>query len=261
MLVKSLISFRERLAINYSLKRIKNKDFTIISDNCWGANLYVQLKITYKTPTIGLGMGKHDFLNFIENLHADNIVTHIQQVDSSHCHPFNPKRIYPVGKTQAGLIHFLHYKNFDSAVRLFKIRYKKINWDNIFYKIDFEHKWYTEEHILRWNAMKLPNSIAFYSKRVKEMGLPEIHNGVYIDKWVDKTSYIVGNFQHSFNYIEWLNSGRITTSLHYRILNFLLLNPTIPRKLVVAVKSNTLKLTNLKKVLKRQAVNKTEMPV
>ncbi|TRW26418.1 DUF1919 domain-containing protein [Flavobacterium zepuense] len=239
-MIRKLVLLREQLGTKYSLKKIKNKDFTIISDNCWGGNLYTQLKISYKTPTVGLGMGKHGYLNFIEKLNTQEATT-FWQLSADRCYPLNPRRIYPVGKTSLGTVHFLHYKEFDPAVRLFQIRYKKINWDNIFYKIDFELEFYTPEHIQRWNDMKIPNSIAFYSDRVKKIWDGEIHNGVYINNWEAGSSYIFGNFQDTFNYIEWLNTGRITTSFGYRMLSVLFLNPTTPQKAIRSLKNTILK--------------------
>lgn len=237
MTPKRILFLRKKLATYYFLNKLKNKDFTIISDNCWGASLYKQLGLKHKTPTIGLGMGKHGYLNFIEKLNTCEATNFIKELDSSHCYPLIPQVIYPVGKTSLATIHFLHYKTYESAIRLFKIRYHTINWKNIFYKIDFEHDYYKPEHIQRWNDMKLPNSVAFYSKRVKKIWNGDIHNGVYIDKWEKETSYILDNFQGKFNYIEWLNSGKITTSVNYRILNFLILNPSGPKKAIGLLKN------------------------
>jgi uncharacterized protein (DUF1919 family) len=61
------------------------------------------------------------------------------------------------------MIHFFHKPKFEVAPRIFRSRYNKIKWDNIYYKIDFNYfNSYFIEDIERWNQLKLTNSIAFF---------------------------------------------------------------------------------------------------
>ena len=48
--------------------RLKNKTFSIISNNCWGGVVYDKYGLKYLSPTIGCYFYAEDFLKFCENL-------------------------------------------------------------------------------------------------------------------------------------------------------------------------------------------------
>lgn len=47
---------------------LKNKKFSIISNNCWGGIVYDIFGLQYLSPTIGLFMFSDDYIRFCENL-------------------------------------------------------------------------------------------------------------------------------------------------------------------------------------------------
>ncbi len=49
-------------------KKLKNKDFCIISNNCWAGFVYQKFGIKYNTPTIGLFIYEKDYVKFYSNL-------------------------------------------------------------------------------------------------------------------------------------------------------------------------------------------------
>ncbi|HGS1459166.1 TPA: DUF1919 domain-containing protein, partial [Streptococcus pneumoniae] len=48
-------------------KRLKNTDFSIISDNCWGGRVYEELGLPYRTPFIGLYIFSEDYVKLLKN--------------------------------------------------------------------------------------------------------------------------------------------------------------------------------------------------
>jgi hypothetical protein len=52
----------------------------------------------------------------------------------------------------------------------FRRRYKRIVWDNLFYKVDFGKPWCSPENIDEWNAMALPRSVALTYRAMKKRG-------------------------------------------------------------------------------------------
>lgn len=48
--------------------KIKNKDFTIISNNCWGGYVYRYYGLEYNSPTIGGYFFSEDYIKFLKNL-------------------------------------------------------------------------------------------------------------------------------------------------------------------------------------------------
>ena len=49
-------------------KALKNKHFTIISDNCWGGRIYQELGLPYQSPFIGLFIYSPDYVKLLANL-------------------------------------------------------------------------------------------------------------------------------------------------------------------------------------------------
>ena len=49
-------------------KKLKNKNFTIISNNCWGGMIYESYNLRKDSPTIGLFIMPKDYIKFIKNL-------------------------------------------------------------------------------------------------------------------------------------------------------------------------------------------------
>ena len=192
-------------------------DFSVMSDDCWGGELYRLLGVSGRSPMMGLGMIGDDYLNFIKNLHKADAAT------------FQPQlyyKSYPVVATPYGKIHFLHYPSRATAERFFLSRYDSINWDRVIYKIDLEKPWYTARHIHMWNEMQLPNSIALYSSRTLKIWNGPIHNGMYCPKYDVDGSVMFNISCRYFNVFHWIRTGEIKSQLPYRLLNLLLLDPT-----------------------------------
>ena len=49
-------------------KSIENKDFSIISNNCWAGRVYQYLDMPYLSPTAGLYFFAPDYIKFVSNL-------------------------------------------------------------------------------------------------------------------------------------------------------------------------------------------------
>jgi uncharacterized protein (DUF1919 family) len=180
---------------------LKNK-VSIISDDCWAGQLYQQLNIEYLTPTVGLYIPGDDYFNFIRNL---------QTFETLNFEQVNADEEFPVGKTPYATLYFQHYESFDIAVKTFKRRYKRIIWDQVFIKIDLGKPCYTESHIALWNDLKIPNSIAFFSPRVRSFWKYEIHNGVYVPDWeIDGAKMFDISILH-FDLMEWLLNYKIVS--------------------------------------------------
>ena len=49
-------------------KKLKNQNFTIISNNCWGGMIYESYNLRKNSPTVGLFIMPKDYIKFIKNL-------------------------------------------------------------------------------------------------------------------------------------------------------------------------------------------------
>ena len=87
---------------------LKNKDFTILSQNCIGSIMYHDLGQQFLSPTINMLFTPRDFLKFMKNpesyLNAE--LTFNDTVS-----------IPPLGKIEDIEISFVHYKTADEAFK------------------------------------------------------------------------------------------------------------------------------------------------
>lgn len=110
-------------------KRLRNSDFSIISNHCMGGIIYHDLGCKFLSCTINLKILPDDFVEFL---------SHLQYYLNREIIPaFEMKESYPVGKiTKYGgngyiYIYFVHYKSFEDAVEKWYERAKRINFDNL----------------------------------------------------------------------------------------------------------------------------------
>lgn len=122
-------------------KRLKCKDFTIISNNCWGGIVYQYFGIQYSTPTIGLFMMDDDYIKFLENLdyYLAQPLYFIPHLESKYNEQLSlettAKDNYPIALLDDIEVHFLHYESSEEAQRKWDYRKKRINKERLLIKM------------------------------------------------------------------------------------------------------------------------------
>lgn len=91
---------RRKIVYSKDRKRLTNKDFTIISNNCWGGHVYQDLDLEYLTPFVGLYFHLPCYLKLLKNFeHYMN--QQLTFTDKSIYEKADSKReenYYPLGK-------------------------------------------------------------------------------------------------------------------------------------------------------------------
>lgn len=195
-------------------RKLLPEKFCIISDDCWGGQIYRQYELPYNTPTVGLYVEPTEYITFFTNLHKPDAcdMTFIQVEGIT----------FPVAKTPYATLFFVHYKSETEARETFVRRYKRIDWDNLVVKIDFGKKEYTQEHIDRWNKLRIKRSVALYPP-TKTKG--DIWKGVCIRNWLSNGAGQFDNTRRYVNIFSILRDGTVERTLDYMVLNFLILDP------------------------------------
>ncbi len=107
--------------INETRKRFKNKNFSIISQNCIGGVFYHDMKMKFLSPTINLFFKEPDFVKFVLNLQYYMDLELEMEWDEE----------YPIGKLDDITIYFMHYKTCSEAKEAWERRKYRINYDNL----------------------------------------------------------------------------------------------------------------------------------
>lgn len=160
--------------INYN--RIKCKNITIISNNCWGGIFYRNNNLEYLSPTLGLFFMAEDYIKFIYNL-SEYINSNLEfiSLDESKYKDYLKKLNYnsPIGKIKDVEIMFLHYKNEKEAFDKWERRKKRINWDKIIFKFS-DQNMCTYEHLKKFDEFNCKNKICFTTRKYDDLDTIQI---------------------------------------------------------------------------------------
>lgn len=140
---------------------LKNKNFVIISNNCWGGSLYRWYKRPYNTPFVGLFLYGPCYIKMLSNFEY-YLMKELKFVPTSK-YPDRPKD-YPVALLDDIEIHFTHYESEEEAKTKWKRRVSRMllekNFDKYFFKI-CDRERVSKEHLLAFHKLPFKNKISF----------------------------------------------------------------------------------------------------
>lgn len=200
-----------RLRINkfgssYRRKKLKIKNLTIISNNCWAGIVSQYLGIKYYTPTIGLYFFSEEYIKFLERFdyYIKQKLEIIDTKDSKYYDEMIKKNHQNaiVGKLDDVEIVFLHMKTGKEAIEKWNKRVKRINRRNIIFKF-CEQNECSSEHIKRFENLPFKNKICFTIKEYPE------YKSVIWFKDQFKNEEVVRDYYESHKYlniIDYINN-------------------------------------------------------
>lgn len=179
--------------------KLKNRKFTIISNNCWGGFVYQKYGLRYLTPTVGLLIFGEDYVKFCSDLryYSNQDLRFIPFESAKYFSLVKGEKAYPVALLDDVEIHFMHYDSEKEAREKWKRRCRRIEWNRIIYKIS-ERKGFSEDVINDFINTSIEKKLVFTSSHFeKAIYVPGLKN---IDG--DETAYI----SKYFNELEYLNN-------------------------------------------------------
>lgn len=170
--MKTLKRIIRKIKGTYLKTKLKNKDFTIVSNNCWGGFVYQKFNLKYNTPFVGLFLFAPDYINLLKNFKdiIYNELIFINPEESKYKEQlieYGTFNKYPIGKlTDDVEIHFLHYHSKEDAKNKWESRVKRINMDNLLVKF-CDRDLCSDELILEFEKLKFKNKLCFSAKEYK----------------------------------------------------------------------------------------------
>lgn len=206
--LKSIIAIFYRIGL-------KNKNFSIISNNCWGGVVYDKFALPYLTPTIGLWIPPKDFIKFCQNIDY-YLNAELKQINYTESHvkklliqrkkegryDFDLNTLI-IGRIDDIDIIFIHYNNFDDAKQKWDRRKKRINFDNLIIKLNDQNEC-TKENLNDFFKLNYKNKLFFTAKEKWCIN----KNCILIKKYI-KDGYVVNDTTHGdvpINITNYLNS-------------------------------------------------------
>lgn len=213
---------RRQLAARVMRRRVKARDFTIISNDCWAGMAYEELGRRYDTPFVGLFLVLEDYLRLLRALKYF-CESHLEFRSRSRHEEINSWREaigkqYPIGVLGGEIeIQFLHYASAEEAAAKWTRRAQRIHWNHLFAKIC----WHDDPRMENW--LREFEQMSFQRKlSLVPCEIPGLKHSVRLrDYSTDGTAQYWSSQRH-FDVAQWLNDGTIRRGLAVRALNALL---------------------------------------
>lgn len=149
-------------------RRLRTKDFSILSNNCWAGKVYQYFDLPYATPTIGMYFFADEYLRFLKNYKYYlslplKVVSAEQSKYAEILERKNQKRVL-IGVLDDVEIILLHYQDPEQAVEKWKRRTERFNHDNVIVKFSRMNEC-SDEHMKEFVNLDFKKKIAFDNKR------------------------------------------------------------------------------------------------
>jgi len=215
---------RNALFSLYEIKRLKNKSYVLVTNNCWGYELYNSTGREYNTPFIGLFLFPECYVRFLENF-EDCLTAEIKFKRQSKYY-MEPKS-YPIGILDGDIeIHFLHYTSESEARDKWQrrvSRFKKAIADGaeIYFKL-CDCEGCSPEQLARFHALPFQNKISIGLQKFNNphhLHVPRLHNpsGTAL---MDGARLFKKRYTY-FDITQWLLCGEIAKTPASRIFSLL----------------------------------------
>ena len=204
----SILEKKKKAYLNKKRNKLKNHDFSIISNNCIAGIMYHDLNMRFSSPTINLWLPPEDYMLFLLNLNEAISAEVFEYTDSEKKYPVgyillhNKKRI---------LIHFMHYPSFKIAKQKWDERKARINWENLF--VLFETGKDSSDELIN-DFLALPYNHLF---AITNNSYHNSKRTIALDLY-DKEDYVNGKillykpfpfeykrYLDDFDYVQWIN--------------------------------------------------------
>lgn len=186
-------------------ERLANTDCSILSINCNGCTIAHDLGLRFNSQFVNLWLTPKDYLEYLHHLDYYNSQPLTFVKDGRYSHP--------VGIVGGLTIYFTHYLTEEDAREKWEIRKERIKRDNLFVMMT-DQEGCTEEQMREFDSLPFENKVLF-----THVPHPEIPSTFYIhgfenqdmvgklNGWTGRFS--VKKYYDQFDYVEWLNSGKI----------------------------------------------------
>lgn len=189
--------------------RLKNKNITLITNNCVGGIICHDLHLRFMSPTVNLYLTNDDFILFCSNLN-EYLALEVYEYKQHD-------KTFPVGILSGSkgdvYIYFMHYKNFVEAKSKWDERKVRINNDNIF--IIMEAQKSSEESLLKFNSIPYKNKVVLTAGKIPSImqSFPIeknfYENNYWPGKLLEYPRYGIKRYLDVFDYVHFFNTKKI----------------------------------------------------
>lgn len=203
-------------------RRVIARDFTIISNDCWGGMAYEELGWRYDTPFVGLFLMLEDYMRLLPRLRF-YCASRVEFADRSRHGEINSwretiKRPYPIGVLGGDVeIQFLHYASRDEAELKWNRRVTRIHWNRLLVKTCWHDDVRMEGWLREFEQMPFDHKLSLVPHDI-----PGLKHAVPLRNYTTDGSAQYWSSHRSFDVAAWLNDGTIRRAGWTRALDTML---------------------------------------
>ena len=184
---------------------LKNRDFSILANNCWGGIVSRDRRLPYNSPTCGTYFFSKDYLRFLSDpkRYLEMELEEVPFGKSAHAEEVFAKegREVLIGRTGDAEVVLLHYETFAEAKEKWDRRKARIRWDNLLVKYSDQNGFVPEDFEV-FRALPFSNKLFLTVNPAYESGFTRL----IPDRWQEGCA--VDDIKSSFrvmNVNEFLN--------------------------------------------------------
>ena len=186
-------------------QRLKNRDFSLLCNNCNGGIISHDLGLQFRSPTVNMFFYGDHFFRFCENLEHYLALSLVPCPEPIH----QPEFPYPVANLGDLELHFMHYTSFEQAKQKWEERSARLNRENLFVMWTFVGS--TDLELMdRFEQLPFAHKVAF-----TERDHPRHKSAFYIRGFEEKGLGTLSLFDgvsgrrviDQFDYVTWFNEG------------------------------------------------------
>lgn len=197
-------------------RRVRERRFSIVSNNCWGAAIYPALGLEYQTPFVGLFLMPDCYLAMLSDLRR-RLSCKLTFLEESRYVSVNALRnekgtFWPIGCLGEGVeIHFMHYADRGEAVAKWERRLSRFASDDDGVAIKLcDRDSLTEEQARAFDRLGFGRKVLFTS-----MSLPGVSCAVRVPGPTPDGAALMYTCRSRFDVAGWLNGTGVNPCSAY----------------------------------------------
>lgn len=206
---------------------LNNRDFTLFSNDCWGAEVYKHFGLPFNTPFIGLMLMAPCYLRLLKQARhymSQPLAFQSQsRYEATNTLRAGWKHYFPIATLGNGQeadnsveIQFLHYHSEAEALEKWNRRVARINWDNLFIKFDGSKDFATPALVREFDQLPYPHLTLLQEP------LDGVASAIVVPEYTTDGMIQFERSRPCYNLVGWLNGGptrpTFLSTLYHRAL-------------------------------------------
>lgn len=206
--MEQILRYLRRIERYRNRKRLKNKSFSLVTNNCIGGIISHDMHLRFLSPTVNLSFTNEGFILFCQHL-VHYLSIPVEEVNSDNS--------YPVGVLKGDygdvLLYFMHYGSFPEAKQKWEERASRVDMENLFIVMEAQK---CDESVLRqFDELEFPNKVILTDGYHPGIGCSfPVKDGFYDEgyfngKILSYPKFGLRRYLDRFDYVSFFNKGII----------------------------------------------------